>query len=59
MREPNPLGTCVHYIDPNSRCPDGVPFMPVHCFQGYTGNVDYLECHYSRSDAGGLATLAS
>lgn len=47
MREPNPIGTCVHYIDPNSRCPDGVSFMPVHCFQGYTGNVDYLECHYS------------
>jgi mannose-6-phosphate isomerase-like protein (cupin superfamily) len=47
MREPNPLGTCVHYIDPNSRCPDGVTFMPVHCFQGYTENVDYLECHYS------------
>ena len=47
LREANPLGTCVHYIDPNSRCPDGTSFMPVHCFQGYTDNVDYLECHYS------------
>ena len=47
MLEPNALGSRVHHIDPTSRCPDGVSFMPVPCFQGHTDNVDYLECHYS------------
>jgi mannose-6-phosphate isomerase-like protein (cupin superfamily) len=47
MLEANTLGSRVHHIDPTSRCPDGVSFMPVPCFQGHTDNVDYLECHYS------------
>ncbi len=47
MLEANTLGSCVHHIDPTSRCPDGASFMPVPCFQGHTDNVDYLECHYS------------
>jgi ectoine hydroxylase-related dioxygenase (phytanoyl-CoA dioxygenase family)/mannose-6-phosphate isomerase-like protein (cupin superfamily) len=47
IRAPNALGTNVHHIYPHSRCPDDVTFMPVHCFQGHTDNLDYLECHYS------------
>jgi mannose-6-phosphate isomerase-like protein (cupin superfamily) len=47
IREPQALRPSVHPIDPNSRCKDGVPFTPMHCFIGRTDNVDYLESHYS------------
>jgi mannose-6-phosphate isomerase-like protein (cupin superfamily) len=57
MREPDAIGSSVHHIDPASRCPDGKSFMPVHCFQGYTDNVDYLESHYSILMPGGCPHL--
>jgi mannose-6-phosphate isomerase-like protein (cupin superfamily) len=46
MKEPNAIPSCAHLIDPKSRCKEGVSFTPVRCFEGHTGNVDYLECHY-------------
>ena len=47
MRLPKALSASAHPIDPSSRCADGKSFTPVHCFIGRTGNVDYLESHYS------------